>query len=62
MREFYLKNPVAYHLGADIWGMIYDMYGKEKTSEIILTLSRFANMFNAELGKLNKSELMIEEK
>lgn len=59
MRKFYLRNPITYHLGADIWGVIYDMYGKEKIADIMLNLDQFANVFNNALRTINKNELLI---
>lgn len=35
LKPFYLKNPVAYYLGADIWGMIFDQLGKDKMFEYL---------------------------
>lgn len=57
--ENYLLQPVAYFLGADIWGLIHDTYGREKVFELLENPKHFFKYFNEALFKINREDLLI---
>lgn len=57
--ENYLLQPVAYFLGADIWGLIHDTYGREKVFELLKNPRYFLKYFNEALLKINREDLCI---
>lgn len=48
-----------YYMGAEIWGLIHDTYGMEKTFEIMRDMTTFRHYFNQALIKIGKQELSL---
>lgn len=57
--ENYLGQPIAYHLGADMWGLIHDVYGRQKVFELLKNPIDFFKYYNNALIKINKQDLCI---
>lgn len=59
LHEFYLKNPITYYLGADIWGLIYDVFGRSVVNDIITSPNKFKHFFNEAVSIIGKNELKM---
>lgn len=59
MHKFYLKNPIAYYFGADIWGLIHDVYGRETVFELLKHPKHFFEYYNKALISKNRKDLCI---
>lgn len=59
LKENYLAQPVAYTLGADIWGLIHDTYGKEKLFELMQNPSELMSAFNESLKSIGREDLIM---
>ncbi|NPE23667.1 hypothetical protein DWB64_17935 [Fusibacter sp. A1] len=35
IHEFYLRNPISYYLGADIWGLLYDKLERDEFFDML---------------------------
>ncbi len=57
--ENYLLQPITYFLGADLWGLIFDIYGKEIMFECLKNPTQFFTFYNLALIKIGKEELQI---
>jgi hypothetical protein len=60
LNENYLGQPIAYHFGADVWGIIHDTYGREKVFELLRNPSQFFKYYNEALLKINRKDLCID--
>lgn len=56
-----LGQSMNYFLGGDIWGLIHDIYGKDKLYEILMNPSFFTNYYNKALYKIGRNDLLIPE-
>lgn len=54
-----LKHSRNYSLGNDLWGVIHDVYGKDKVFEVIQNLSKFPEVLNSALIEIGKGNLKI---
>ena len=54
-----LTQSRNYSLGNDIWGLIHDVYGKEKVFEMLANPKQFREVYNSALGKIGRSDLAI---
>ncbi|WP_105616299.1 DUF5700 domain-containing putative Zn-dependent protease [Vallitalea okinawensis] len=59
LRENYLWQPIAYHLGADIWGLVHDVFGREKVFDLLMNPSSFFQYFNMALSEIDRDDLHI---
>lgn len=59
INKFYLHNPIAYYFGADIWGLIHDVYGRKTVFEILTNPRQFFEYYNKALLKINRKDLYI---
>ncbi len=59
--ENYLIQPVAYHLGADVWGLIHDIYGRKKLFALLKNPRDFLTYYNQALLIINREDLYIDE-
>jgi hypothetical protein len=59
MKVNYLGQPITYHLGADIWGLIHDIYGREKVFELLKDTTSFFEYYNKALLKINRGDLVV---
>lgn len=59
LHENYLSQPLAYHFGADLWGMIHDVFGKEKVFELILNPDQILPAFNEAFVSIGKAEYQL---
>jgi hypothetical protein len=60
LNENYLGQPVAYHFGADVWGIIHDTYGREKVFDLLRNPSQIFKYYNEALLKINRKDLCID--
>lgn len=54
-----LKHSRNYSLGNNLWGLIHDVYGKEKVFETIQDLSKFTEVLNPALERIGRKDLNI---
>lgn len=54
-----LKHSRNYYFGCNIWGLIHDIYGKDKVYEVINDPKKFPKIFNKALKEIGKEELCI---
>jgi len=59
IHKFYLRNPLTYYLGADIWGLIHDIYGRETVFELLMNPKHFFEYYNKALLKISREDLCI---
>lgn len=59
IHKFYLLNPIAYYFGADIWGLIHDVYGPKIVFELLMSPSIFFDYYNKALIKINRKDLCV---
>lgn len=59
VHKFYLHNPIAYYFGADIWGLIHDVYGRKMVFELLMNTEYFFEYYNKALIKKNRDDLCI---
>lgn len=57
--ENYLWQPIAYFLGAEIWGLIHDIYGREKVFELLHNPREFLLHYNEGLSIVGREDLRI---
>ncbi|MHA1303665.1 MAG: DUF5700 domain-containing putative Zn-dependent protease [Candidatus Heimdallarchaeaceae archaeon] len=48
-----------YSMGNEIWGLLHDTYGKERTFEILKNLHQFPEAYNEALKKIGRVDLLI---
>lgn len=56
-----LGQSLSYFVGAEIWGLIHDTYGKEKLYEILKNPSLFLSYYNKALSNIGRNDLLIPE-
>jgi hypothetical protein len=54
-----LMHSRNYYFGCNIWGLIHDIYGKDKVYEVMNDLKQFPEVFNNALKSIGKEELCI---
>ncbi|MCM1991524.1 endo-beta-N-acetylglucosaminidase [Oceanirhabdus seepicola] len=54
-----LQNSRNYFFGCDVWGLIHDVYGREKVFELLGDLKQFPTVFNSALEKVGREDLKI---
>lgn len=54
-----LMHSRNYSFGNDIWGLIHDIYGKNKVFETLANPKKFPEVFNSALLKIGRSDLEI---
>lgn len=54
-----LKQLRLYSVGNDIWGIIHDVFGKEKVYDTLQNLAHFAATFNAALEHIGKTKYCV---
>lgn len=59
LKENYLDQPIAYHFGADIWGLMHDIFGRERVFELLRDPSSFFEYYNKALMKIDRTDLCI---
>lgn len=60
LHEHYLTQPICYFIGADIWGLIHDEFGKEKVFELFDEPKDIFSVYNQSLKNIGRKDLMIE--
>lgn len=56
-----LGQSLNYFVGAEIWGLIHDTYGKEKLYEIFKRPSLFLSYYNKALSNIGRNDMLIPE-
>lgn len=56
-----LGQSLNYFLGAEIWGLIHDVYGKDKVYEILMKPALLLGHYNEALKSIGRSNLLIPE-
>ncbi|MEG2916849.1 MAG: DUF5700 domain-containing putative Zn-dependent protease [Clostridium sp.] len=56
-----LSQSLNYFLGGDIWGLIHDVYGKDKVYELFENPKEFASYYNKALKTIGRMDLEIPE-
>lgn len=51
--ENYLSQPLKYQLGADIWGLVYDVFGRKVVGQCLENPELFLGFFNRALEEKN---------
>ena len=59
IQKFYLRNPIAYYFGADIWGLIHDVYVEKTVFELLTNPIHFFEYYNKALFKINRKDFCI---
>ncbi|WBW96955.1 DUF5700 domain-containing putative Zn-dependent protease [Oceanirhabdus sp. W0125-5] len=54
-----LMHSRNYFFGCDVWGLIHDVYGREKVFELLENLKQFSAVFNSALEKIGREDLKI---
>ena len=54
-----LLQTRRYSFGNDIWGVIHDVFGKEKVYHVIKNLDQFPDVYNAAVRKIGKEKYTI---
>ncbi|NBI05399.1 DUF5700 domain-containing putative Zn-dependent protease [Senegalia massiliensis] len=54
-----LKHSKNYYFGNEIWGLIHDIYGKEKVFEVLKKPKEFPKEFNKALNQIGRTDLII---
>lgn len=54
-----LKQSRNYSFGNDIWGVIHDVFGKEKVYEVFKNTELFPDVYNAAVRKIGKEQYTI---
>lgn len=54
-----LQQSLNYFLGAEIWGLIHDIYGKDKVYEILSSSGEFIKYYNEALVRIGREDLVI---
>lgn len=54
-----LKHSRNYSLGNDLWGLIHDVYGKDKVFDTIRHLDRYKEVLNSALTSIGREDLLI---
>ena len=54
-----LKHYRSYYLGTEIWGLIHDVFGKEKVFELLNNPKHFPEALNKALRKIEREDLLI---
>lgn len=54
-----LKHSINYSLGNDLWGLIQDVYGKEKVFDTLKSLRQFPEVINSAFNKIGRKDLML---
>jgi len=54
-----LKHSRNYFFGNELWGLIHDVYGREKVFDTLKNLSQFPIVYNSALEKIGRSDLYI---
>jgi hypothetical protein len=57
-----LEQSLNYFLGAEIWGLIHDVYGKDKVYEILASSGEFIKYYNQALIRVGREDLIIPDK
>ncbi len=60
MQSQYLAQPICYFIGADIWGLIHDEFGKDKVFELFSNPTDVFVYFNQALKNIGREDLVIE--
>lgn len=59
LKKFYLRNPLTYYLGADIWGVIHDVFGRDMVRNLLIDPTEFFVVFNKALSIIGRDDLCI---
>jgi len=54
-----LKHSRNYSLGNDLWGLIHDVYGKEKVFDTLQHLDQFVEVLNSALVSIGREDLIM---
>jgi hypothetical protein len=54
-----LKHSRNYSFGNEVWGLIHDVYGREKVFDTLKNLKQFPEVFNGALKEIGRTDLLI---
>ncbi|MCB2291184.1 hypothetical protein LGK97_15750 [Clostridium sp. CS001] len=54
-----LKHTRNYSFGNEVWGLIHDVYGREKVFDTLKNLKQFPKIFNSALKEIGRTDLFI---
>ena len=56
-----LHHSRNYSFGNEVWGLIHDVYGREKVFETLKNPKQFPEVFNSALKEIGRTDLLSEE-